>query len=208
MTRSALLLLALAFPALAGADDALWKRLATEENLVVLMRHANSTGGRPLEWDPTGRCRGETTLSAKGRAEAKRIGEAFAARGVAVTVVSSPMCRCTETATIAFGDRYATDPLLREIESADASRASAFERQAQAMIAAARGRRPVVFVSHRPNINLLTMELVDEGELLVARASEAGDVEVLGRMRIEQGGGRAGATASRAPRPSRSPRAG
>ncbi|MBK6394191.1 MAG: hypothetical protein IPF73_05500 [Betaproteobacteria bacterium] len=74
------------------------------------------------------------------------------------------MCRCRETATIAFGDRYETDPLLRAIASADASRTSAFEAKAQSMIPP-RGRKPVVFVSHRPNIDVLTLELVDEGEL-------------------------------------------
>ena len=52
------------------------------------------------------------------------------------------------------------------------------------MISAARGRKPVVFVSHRPNIDVLSLELVDEGELLVARANGKGEVDVLGRMRI------------------------
>ena len=69
MIRAASLALALALPLIAQADDALWERLGTGENLVVLMRHANSTGGRPLAWDPTGQCRGETTLSANGGAE-------------------------------------------------------------------------------------------------------------------------------------------
>jgi phosphohistidine phosphatase SixA len=184
LTRTASFLLALVLSAAAHADDALWKRLATEENLVVLMRHANASGGRPLAWDPTGQCLGEMALSAKGRQEAKRLGEAFAARGIAPVVITSPMCRCRETATIAFGDRYETDPLLREIASADASRTSAFEAKAQSMISAARGRKPVVFVSHRPNIDVLSLELVDEGELLVARANGKGEVDVLGRMRI------------------------
>jgi hypothetical protein len=39
-------------------------------------------------------------------------------------------------------------------------------------------------VSHRPNIDLLTMELVDEGELLVGRANAHGEIEVLGRIRV------------------------
>ncbi len=78
MIRAAPLVLALALAPIARAAEALWTRLGTEENLVVLMRPANSAGGRPLAWDPTGQCRGETTLSAKGRAAAKRLGEAFA----------------------------------------------------------------------------------------------------------------------------------
>ena len=149
---------------------------------------AMSMDGRPLsgETEAADENGVASELGARGLilVEAKRLGDAFAVRGIAVRVVSSPMCRCTQTATIAFGERYDTDPLLREVESADTSRVSAFEAKAQSLIAAARGPGPVVFVSHRPNIAFLTMELVDEGELLVATANEKGELDVIGRLRI------------------------
>src|ERR1700704_3438547 len=61
-------------------------------------------------------------------------------------------------------------------------RTSAFERKAQSLIASHRGSSPVVFVSHRPNIDLLSLELIGEGELLVARSDENGDLTVLGKI--------------------------
>jgi hypothetical protein len=43
----------------------------------------------------------------------------------------------------------------------------------------------VVLVSHRPNIDLLTLELIGEGELLVARADENGELTVLGKIQVQ-----------------------
>jgi hypothetical protein len=40
----------------------------------------------------------------------------------------------------------------------------------------------VVFVSHQPNIERLTLESIRKGEAVVARVGEQGDFEVIGRM--------------------------
>ena len=53
-----------------------------------------------------------------------------------------------------------------------------------ALIAGHRGSSPVVFVSHRPNIDLLTLELIGEGELIVARANVKGELDVLGKIYV------------------------
>jgi broad specificity phosphatase PhoE len=176
------LLGALALPA--WADDLLWKKLETESNLVVLMRHAQPAGGNPLTWDESGNCKGESMLTASGEAHAKRIGAAFASHGLKPRVISSPMCRCRDTARIAFGSNLVTDENLREVASADSDRMKRFERKAQSLIASHRGSVPVVLVSHRPNIDRLTMELVDEGELLVGRANADGEIDVLGKIKV------------------------
>jgi hypothetical protein len=47
------------------------------------------------------------------------------------------------------------------------------------------GAAPIVFVSHRPNIDLLTMELIDSGELLVGKVTGNGEIDVLGKIRIQ-----------------------
>ncbi len=77
-----------------------------------------------------------------------------------------------------------TDESLREVASADSDRAKGFEHKAQSLIASYRGRVPVVFVSHRPNIDLLTMELIDDGDLLVGRANANGEIDVLGKIKV------------------------
>jgi hypothetical protein len=73
---------------------------------------------------------------------------------------------------------------LREVVSADSDRIKRFERSAQSLIASYRGSVPVVLVSHRPNIDLLTMELIDEGDLLVGRARANGEIDVLGKIKV------------------------
>jgi phosphohistidine phosphatase SixA len=167
------------------ADEFLWEKLRTEPNLVVLMRHTQPGGGNPLTWDESGSCKGESMLTAEGKAHARKIGEAFASHGIKPSVISSPMCRCRDTARIAFGEALLTDAALREIATADRERTSAYERKAQSLIASHRGSSPVVFVSHRPNIDLLSMELINEGELLVARANENGELTVLGKIQVQ-----------------------
>ena len=118
-----------------SANDLLWQKLKTEADLVVLMRHTQSAGGNPLTWDESGSCKGESMLTAEGKAHARKIGEAFAKHGIKPSVISSPMCRCRDTARIAFGEALVTDAALREIATADRERTSAFERKAQSLIA-------------------------------------------------------------------------
>ncbi len=185
MMRIAIFLLLSALATHVWANDLLWEKLRTEANLVVLMRHTQPAGGNPLTWDESGNCKGESMLTAAGKAHARKIGEEFAKHGIKPTVISSPMCRCRETARIAFGEVFVTDAALREIASADPERTSVFERKAQSLIAGHRGSSPVVFVSHRPNIDLLTLELIGEGELLVGRANVRGELDILGKISVQ-----------------------
>ena len=56
----------------------------------------------------------------------------------------------------------------------------------EALIASRRGASPVIFVHHRPNIDLLSMELISEGEPIVARSNANGElVVVLGKIIIQ-----------------------
>jgi len=173
----------------AVADEALWQKLQRDPHMVVLMRNAESSGNRDgsnmLVWDSTGKCTGESTLTAEGRDQAKEVGAVFAEHGVAPIVISSPMCRCTETAQLAFG-KYLTDPGLRQRPAEDVQGQEAFQAIASALLSKHRGRSPVVFVNHRPNIDALTMELINIGELLVGTLTEDGEIEVIGKIRLEQ----------------------
>lgn len=177
----ALLLLALSFHA--HANEVLWKRLQAEPNLVVLIRHAKTGGGNAQTWDPSGQCRSERMLMEEGRAFARRLGEEFRKRQITPVVISSPMCRTRDTATLAFGSAV-TDPDLREIASAQAAQKKAFERKAKELLLKHRGAKPVVFVSHRPNIDALALEVVATGELLIGRIGDDGEVEVVGRIKL------------------------
>lgn len=170
----------------AAANEALWQRLRDEPNLVVLMRHTQPARGSPLIWDQSGKCEGESMLTAEGIVHARRIGEEFRKHGITPTVIiSSPMCRCRDTARLAFEQDPTTGAALREIASADAERTTAFEQKALSLIATNRGPSPVVFVSHQPNIDLIALELIDLGDLLVALSSERGELTVLGKFHVK-----------------------
>src|SRR5688572_28986342 len=93
----------LLLPLTAGADDALWA-LLKKGGQVVLIRHAVTTPG---VGDPPGftiqDCKTQRNLTAAGRKEAERLGAAFRQRAIPVgRVLSSPWCRCLETAKLAF----------------------------------------------------------------------------------------------------------
>jgi hypothetical protein len=95
------------------------------------------------------------------------------------------MCRCRETAQIAFG-KFLIDPALRQMPPEDAQAREAFQGAAGALLTEHRGNAPIVLVNHRPNIDALTMELLNIGELLVGTITEDGEIEVLGKLRPEQ----------------------
>ena len=87
-----------------GASEHLWTHLKAGGQ-VVLIRHAITTPG---VGDPPGMrlddCSSQRNLTDEGRRDARRLGEAFRARGLPVDrVLSSPWCRCLETARLAFG---------------------------------------------------------------------------------------------------------
>lgn len=187
--RARLLLILLLLSFRAFADESLWQKIQQEPDVVVFMRNAESSGNRDgtnmLTWDSSGKCVGESTLTPEGQAQARRIGEAFTKQGIKPFVISSPMCRCKETAQIAFGD-FLTDPDLRQRPAVDTNGQKAFLEIASKLLTKHRGKSPIVFVNHRPNIDALTMELISISELLVGTLSEDGEIEVLGNILIGQ----------------------
>jgi phosphohistidine phosphatase SixA len=93
------------------------------------------------------------------------------------------MCRCTETVEIAFGE-YLTDPELRQKSPEDIPGQDAYQAKANELLRMYRGSTPIAFVNHRPNIDSLTMELVGIGELLIGTVTEDGEIEILGKIRV------------------------
>jgi len=80
---------------------------------VLYIRHSLTTPGFG---DPPGfkleDCSTQRNLSDDGRAQARRMGKALKKRGVPIgEVLSSPWCRCVETAELAFGRAQTWTPL-------------------------------------------------------------------------------------------------
>ncbi len=175
------LLAALLAPA-AQADEALWK-LVAGGGQVLFVRHAETTPG---VGDPPGfsleNCATQRNLSAEGQAQARRMGAELGRRGVPIgEVLSSPWCRCLDTARLAFGRATRWDALSNLF-----GRSGASERQVGALrprVAAYRGSGNLVLVSHGSTAAALTGEHPGMGELLVLTPSGAG-FRVAGRLAI------------------------
>ena len=179
---AALLALAAATSAWAGASEAeLWS-LLKGGGQVVLMRHALTTPG---VGDPPGMrtddCSTQRNLTEAGRKHARAIGEAVHAHGVTFDrVVSSPMCHCLDTAKLAFGrvdevqvpgnSRVTTEDRTRVIRE---TRAIATEKH--------RGGN-VIVVSHSSTIGAVTEAYTEPGEMLVLTPLGDGKFEIRGRL--------------------------
>jgi broad specificity phosphatase PhoE len=175
-----ILLALLSLPSPAVADEALWS-LLKKGGQVVLMRHAVTTPG---VGDPPGfrleDCSTQRNLTDEGRGDAKRVGAAFRARGVAVdSVYSSPWCRCIETANLAFG-KSEVSTALSNLFTHPENR----ERQIREMrkLVSARGPNTRVLVSHGATILALTGVSLGTAEMLVVTPQSNGEFVVNGRF--------------------------
>lgn len=89
-------------PTVTASSSDTWSLLQQgDRGYVVMMRHALAPGtGDPPNFRLED-CSTQRNLSAQGRAQARRIGEAFRRRGIKVArVLSSQWCRCLETARL------------------------------------------------------------------------------------------------------------
>lgn len=178
--------IAVALPGAAEARDPLWALLKGGAQ-VVLIRHAITTPG---VGDPAGfkleDCATQRNLTEAGRADARRLGEALRARAVPVgRVLSSPWCRCLETARLAFGKVEVSTPLSNLYGRPDASVPQV--RQLEALIGAWRPEGEggnLVLVSHGSTILALTGVSLAPAEMVVVTPRPGEKFTVAGRLSV------------------------
>lgn len=190
LRRSFLVLGALAAcgyaPLQATADEAAWTALR-QPGAIVLFRHATAPGvGDPPDMR-VGDCSTQRNLDARGRAEARELGQAFRARGVQVArVLSSQWCRAHETARLAFAEQVPggvrEEPAFNSFFGGRGSEARQTMR-ARELLRQWKGPGALVVVSHQVNIRALTGVSTTSAEGLVVRVPEGdGPLQVLGRV--------------------------
>src|SRR5436190_22882391 len=98
-----MVLLALSTRCALANDERVWTALK-QGGKVILLRHTHVDISEGIGHLAPGNCAEEVNLSSRGVEQAKRIGEAFRAHGIAVgEVLTSPYCRCIDTGMLAFG---------------------------------------------------------------------------------------------------------
>jgi phosphohistidine phosphatase SixA len=180
LALAALLLL----PAAARAEEHLWT-LLEGGGQVVLIRHGLTTPG---VGDPPGfrleDCATQRNLIDEGRRESERVGAAFRARQIPVErVLTSPWCRCVETARLAgWGGAEVWTPLSNLFgrpENRDAQ-----VRQMRARVSERPGAGNLVLVTHGSTIAALTGINPDTAEMVVVTPRGSGRFAVAGRLRV------------------------
>jgi len=165
----------------ARADEALWA-LLQRGGQVVLVRHAVT---EPGVGDPPGfridDCGTQRNLSAQGRRDAQRLGEALRARKVPVAqVLASPWCRCVETARLAFG-------ATPQVHAALGNLFGRREREAQQVaelrtVVRAPAAGNLFLVTHGSTTLALTGVSPGTGEMVVLTPQAGGAFRVAGRL--------------------------
>jgi len=173
-----LAILALSFvvmPGVASGDsDEAWAALLNGGH-IALIRHGNAPPG--YGGDPPGfkidDCSTQRNLDELGRQQARALGEAFRAHGVRVDkVLSSPWCRCLDTARLMdVGPAEKSWALVPDVQAG----ASARLRELKEIVAAWRGPGTLVLVTHAFTVRALLGFLPSQGETVVLKPRSGGD---------------------------------
>jgi phosphohistidine phosphatase SixA len=171
----------------AAADEAAAWAALRQGGQVALMRHALAPGGAG---DPPGfrleDCATQRNLSAEGRADAEAVGALLRARGVVIgKLLTSPWCRCLDTARLLDLGAVEIAPTF--------SNAFVLRDQREALTAGARaaiggwtGPGTLLVVTHGANIQALTGDNPDSGEIVVVATGADGAIREVGRIPVPE----------------------
>src|SRR5688572_5875699 len=187
MKTRRLLLLALTLGAVAlsnenaaSSDETAWNALRTGG--IAIFRHANAPG----VGDPPGMrlddCSTQRNLDEDGRAQARRIGDAFRSRNIQVgAVLASQWCRATETAELAFPGLVRVEQVFNSFFD-DQQAGKSQTEAARRLLERWRGPGALFVSTHQVNITALTGVAPAPGEGIVLSPSNEG-LAVVGRIR-------------------------
>jgi phosphohistidine phosphatase SixA len=164
-------------------DEHVWAALK-QGGKVILLRHTHVDIREGIGHLAPGNCAEEVDLSVSGVEQAKRIGEAFRAHGIAVgEVLTSPYCRCIDTGKLAFGRATSVQYLKPPgVVSEDQAKLNQ-ERVVQEIL---KQHEPsnLVMITHDLNIaNVVLEDTVPMGEFFVVQPNGA-DFDIIGKIRM------------------------
>ena len=187
VVRACLALMALLAAPVSGqppSTDLLDLGRARDPGIVTLIRHTQTPGADdPAAFTPAD-CDTRRGLSGQGRQDARALGAALRAVGVReADVRAGQSCRCAETARLLGTGRVQSAAFLNAFVAGGADDVASTRALRAAVLQKLDYRRPAVFVTHRANITALTGLTAAEGEVVFVRATAAGTIDVVGRVR-------------------------
>lgn len=164
-------------------DERVWAALK-QGGKIILLRHTHVDIQEGIGRLAPGNCAEEVNLSASGVEQAKLIGEALRAHGIAVgEVLASPYCRCIDTGRLAFGRATAVQYLMPPGVVSDSQAKTNNERVLQEILKH-RDLSNLVMITHDLNISNIVLEpTVHMGELFVLQPNGT-DFDIIGKIRM------------------------
>jgi phosphohistidine phosphatase SixA len=168
----------------ASDSDSLWAALA-EGGKVVMIRHAateEATAEVSMNLADDGDCSKEQNLTEAGQTQATDLGQRFKEHEVSVdAVLSSQYCRARESAELAFGG-YEAWNALNLAEALPSDDAEFLMEDVRERIGDFTGDGNLVMMTHRSNINTITFQQTEPGDMVVVVPDGMGGFATLGRI--------------------------
>jgi phosphohistidine phosphatase SixA len=144
---------------------------------VLLMRHADAPGyGDPAGYQ-LNNCSTQRNLGDKGRKQAVLIGEWLSSQGVkSAKVLSSPWCRCLDTAKLLNKGSVSTATALGSFfddMSQEKKQTQNLEKLIQSELQS-NPNKPLIFVTHHVNIQAFTGKVVNVGDMVLVKVDKNG----------------------------------
>lgn len=163
--------------------ESVWDALGVPGS-VVLLRHSYAPGGFDPPDSKLEDCSTQRNLDESGQAQARRIGEAFRQHAIAVgSVLSSPRCRCLDTARLAFGRVEPLEVLQGALNDKELRQRRLAETRR--VIDAHQDGASLVVVTHGSVVTDLTGLNIRMGEFVVLRRAPDGTRVVAGQLYVE-----------------------
>jgi phosphohistidine phosphatase SixA len=164
-------------------DEHVWAALK-QGGKVILLRHTHVDIREGIGRLAPGNCTEEVNLSTSGVEQAKHIGEAFRAHGIAVgEVLTSPYCRCMDTGRLAFGRATAVQYLMPPGVVSD-GQAKLNNESVLREILKHHDASNLVMITHDLNISNIVLEpTVKMGEFFVLQPNGT-DFDVIGKIEM------------------------
>ena len=167
----------------AGREPDIWNQLR-QGGYVFLIRHGpvdNLSRSTSPDADFEG-CEGQYNLTDEGRDLVKHLGNTLRKRKIPIgDVLASPLCRTRDTARIAFG-AFKVWPLLEPLPESDLEARQQRVEAISRVIGDHKARKNLVLVTHEPNIDALTLEVVDWATIVVVKPDGKGGFKVIRKL--------------------------
>ena len=144
---------------------------------VLLMRHADAPGyGDPVGYQ-LDKCSTQRNLGDRGKRQAILIGQWLTNQGItSAKVMSSPWCRCIDTAKLLNKGQVTIAPALGSFFD-DMSMEKEQTRNLEKLIQAQLNenpKMPIILVTHHVNIQAFTGKVVNVGDMVLAKVDKNG----------------------------------